>query len=841
MTTVTPTHHSSSTMRLLLTIPLAGAPVASGCGDDIAVSAGNSDSQGDSDLTATVSDSLPTSTEGTPTGGPTESNGGEDSDSSSAAESSGSVSEGDGTTGEVETEECLSQVCTVPNSHTLIQEAVDDKECKVVDICPGSYQENLIIHRGVTLKRAPVLGDEPVVIDGNQKDRVITFVDDVEEDNKSLSVTLKRLTLQNGDSSNVPGEEKGGGGVLAHAFWGNLVIDTCVIQKNNALGYGGGVLAWGLDRLQVINSRILDNTLGESDEFSYIIARGGGLHSGSSSSRVEVIDSVVSGNQILGEHYNVQVSGGGLSVFGAFLNLKGADVRENHIVVHQNFELMSSDHISQVSANGGGLAIEAMVVEIEQSHFDNNTVEVVMDNNAEHEQYVHVEGGGIYGVNGYGVPKDAVPSLRVSGSTFNGNKVLVTGAWVSRGNSGEDWRVMTAGGGGIGLGGLADGMDVEFSDVEVRGNEVATMAHVTHGNQGGEIRPLILWGGGGGVSMFTFGYQSGKKIEFLRADISENNVTMIQQNVTADVYILAQGGAVYGIAGVNEESLDLREVTMADNRIEVLDPSDAPWRSRAQGGGLHVVQGPLNSFGWARVFQSTLSGNTIQSSGGAQGGGAAVVSATKSCLDSAQHPTTVMENVTVSRNSVEGGATTSEGGGLWLCGRLPTISNECSPAMPKDLWQQVELSNVTITDNKALTGGGVHMAGDATPNSTRTNIRNSVVYGNQATVGPDCFTGGLLSLASLDYNAFQTLEQCKVTGELAHNLVGQDPQVAPLADNGGFTRTQAIKKGSVAATLGRPGACQDHMGQSIQVDQRGFQRPAGDRCDIGAFEAEAKP
>lgn len=838
MTTVNPTNRLSSTMRLLLTITLTGAPVALGCGDDIAGSAGNSDSQGESDSTATVGDPRPTSTEGTPTGGHAESAG--DSDSNSASGSSGSMTEGDGTTGEVETEECLSQVCTVPNSHLLIQEAVDDKECKVVDVCPGIYQENLIISRSVTLKRAPVLGDEPVVIDGNKKDRVITFMDEVEEDNKSLSVTLKRLTLQNGDSSNLSDKEKGGGGVLAHAFWGNLVIDTCVIQKNNALGYGGGLLAWGLDTLKIINSRILDNTLGESDEFGYL-ARGGGLHSSSSPSKVEIVDSVISGNQILGEHYNVQVSGGGLSVSGAFLNLKGADVSGNHITVHQNFELMSSDNISQVSANGGGLAIEAMVVGIEQSHFDQNTIEVVMDNDADHEQYVNVEGGGIYGVDGYGVPKDAVPSLKVSGSTFNGNKVLVSGTWVSRGNSGEDWRVMTAGGGGIGLGGLAYGMDVEFSDIEVRGNEVATTAHVIHGNQGGEIRPLILWGGGGGVSMFTFGYLSGKKIEFLRADISKNNVSMIQENAMADIYIVAQGGGVYGIAGVNEGSLDLREVALADNRIEVLDPSDAPWRSRAQGGGLHVVQGPLNSFGWARVFQSTLSGNAIKSSGGAQGGGAAVVSATKSCLDSTQHPTTVMENVTVSRNSVEGGATTSEGGGLWLYGRLPPISNDCSPAMPKDLWQQVELSNVTITDNKAVTGGGVHMAGDASPNSTRTNVRNSLFYGNQATVGPDCFTGGVLHLASLDYNAFQTLEQCKVTGELAHNLVGQDPQVAPLADNGGFTRTQAIKKGSVAATLGRPGACQDHMGQSIQVDQRGYQRPAGARCDIGAFEAEAKP
>lgn len=185
--------------------------------------------------------------------------------------------------------------------------------------------------------------------------------------------------------------------------------------------------------------------------------------------------------------------------------------------------------------------------------------------------------------------------------------------------------------------------------------------------------------------------------------------------------------------------------------------------------------------------------------------------------------------------------TASEGGGLWFYARIPEPSQKCSPTMPDSLWQQVELSNVTITGNKAREGGGIHVVGDDAPNSTKTNIRNSLVYGNEADLGPDCFTGAAQALTSFDYNAFKTLTQCKVSGQLAHNLVNKDPQLAPLADNGGFTQTQAIAQDGVAAILGRPGSCQDHDGQAIVVDQRGYQRPAGDRCDIGAFEVGAKP
>src|SRR6185436_3105556 len=62
----------------------------------------------------------------------------------------------------------------------------------------------------------------------------------------------------------------------------------------------------------------------------------------------------------------------------------------------------------------------------------------------------------------------------------------------------------------------------------------------------------------------------------------------------------------------------------------------------------------------------------------------------------------------------------------------------------------------------------------------------------------------------------------------ASDLVGVDPMLGPLQDNGGQTFTRALLAGSPAIDSG--GACAGFP------DQRGVERPQGGACDIGAFE-----
>jgi hypothetical protein len=64
------------------------------------------------------------------------------------------------------------------------------------------------------------------------------------------------------------------------------------------------------------------------------------------------------------------------------------------------------------------------------------------------------------------------------------------------------------------------------------------------------------------------------------------------------------------------------------------------------------------------------------------------------------------------------------------------------------------------------------------------------------------------------------------------NLILVNPQLGPLADNGGHTPTHIFNNPLLLDAGAFPGAgCSD-------TDQRGFPRPFGSRCDIGAIESQ---
>ena len=96
-------------------------------------------------------------------------------------------------------------------------------------------------------------------------------------------------------------------------------------------------------------------------------------------------------------------------------------------------------------------------------------------------------------------------------------------------------------------------------------------------------------------------------------------------------------------------------------------------------------------------------------------------------------------------------------------------------------------------------------------------VTSSIVAGNQANTDPDISgwtdPGG------------------------NHNLIGGDPLLASLANNGGPTQTMALLPGSPALGGGDPEAI-DASGLLLTTDQRGFPRPTGTGAmpDIGAFQ-----
>jgi hypothetical protein len=131
------------------------------------------------------------------------------------------------------------------------------------------------------------------------------------------------------------------------------------------------------------------------------------------------------------------------------------------------------------------------------------------------------------------------------------------------------------------------------------------------------------------------------------------------------------------------------------------------------------------------------------------------------------------------------------------------------------------LLNVTITQNTATlagAGGGINWG-----NTDQLNVRNTIVANNQ----PRNCVGTLTSLG----NNLEDTNTCGFNqpGDRASTPAGLDP--AGLASNGGPTQTVKILTTSAAFNGVTVGACPPPA-----TDQRGFARPQGPRCDIGAVE-----
>jgi hypothetical protein len=288
----------------------------------------------------------------------------------------------------------------------------------------------------------------------------------------------------------------------------------------------------------------------------------------------------------------------------------------------------------------------------------------------------------------------------------------------------------------------------------------------------------------------------------------QGSLTVSDCTVTGNI-----GGGIGNVAG----SLTVNHCTITDNE------------NYGDGGGILNDQGTATvdnstiANNWARGFEtgpygygggvanedgssmtianSTISGNTAFGYGTSFGGvayGGGIWNGGNGGI--AWGSDLVLTNCTVTGNvAVPRMGFVSYGGG----GGIATGVSDRPPFQPSTL----TINNCTISGNTAEGSAGGGGIDDET--SSAASMRNSILAGNSAAGGADLY--GPLSSS-------------------AYNLIGGNPLLGPLQDNGGPTKTMALLAGSPALNAG-------DAAQLGVADQRGVVRSGG--VNIGAYQASA--
>ena len=212
------------------------------------------------------------------------------------------------------------------------------------------------------------------------------------------------------------------------------------------------------------------------------------------------------------------------------------------------------------------------------------------------------------------------------------------------------------------------------------------------------------------------------------------------------------------------------------------------------------------SGGTGTVHNSTFSGNSaVPSSEDQSGGGGILIFA-------------VIEGTTLTvHNSTFNGNSADTGGGIRNMGGTLTVTHSTLSGNNATEGGSIYNSNNVVDDPE---GGGVELIGTLT-------LANTILANSSN--GGDCVNdGGTLTPAGV--NLIED-GSCGASADPTHFRTG-DPQLGPLADNGGPTQTMALLVGSPAIDAAEDSLCPD-------TDQRGVARPHGAACDLGAYELAA--
>jgi hypothetical protein len=337
--------------------------------------------------------------------------------------------------------------------------------------------------------------------------------------------------------------------------------------------------------------------------------------------------------------------------------------------------------------------------------------------------------------------------------------------------------------------------------------------------------------------------------------ISDTNLT-IAAGAYAQVTIQRPSGATNDFRIMYDSapaggSLTLTHLTMINGNANGIDTPYCD--GKRGGGGICITQADLT------LDHSTVSGNhAVGYAGGilSRSGNVTLNNSTISDNTSSKfaggiyvfNDTLTLNNSTLSGNSVVASDQYGYGGAIFSQSANITITNSTlsgnSAPYAGGIWNwsgNVTLTNSTLSGNAGIQDAGraIGNAGGIWVSSGTVALTNSTVSGNSAASN----SGGIFIYSASPEKLVQAINSivagnsapdgdtnATLTANSTNSIIGGDPKLVALANNGGPTQTMLPLADSPAIEGGSDADCP-------ATDQRGVKRPQAAHCDIGAVEA----
>jgi predicted outer membrane repeat protein len=341
------------------------------------------------------------------------------------------------------------------------------------------------------------------------------------------------------------------------------------------------------------------------------------------------------------------------------------------------------------------------------------------------------------------------------------------------------------------------------------GNMPVTISGLTlrdgQGDVGGALRSDT-----GAVLTLTDSVVTGNTATVRGGGIASDSTMFLRDTLVTGNTTAGRGGGIY-----QEDSFP--------GGGEITDSQITNNTAASHGGGIYFYDPDFSVL----IARTTISGN----SSGGNGGGIALYNVDGGAM-------------TIRDTTISGNTAATRGGGLYV--EEPTTTT---------------IENTTITANTAASAGAI----DWDVTDVGTVVRDSTIAGNSATGGTGGISAGAGSTATIDgsivsgntgsasdlvgtFDADFSLFGATAGATInvvtpGSTLFGVDPQLGPLQDNGGPTRTMAPALASPVVDAGQA--------FGLSTDQRGLTRPiqqpsrpdapGSDGSDMGAVELQLAP